>query len=490
LQLLRNIDQVMQRYKVLGVAILVAFLFSDGPFAQARYEPQPCKNAFTPEREIQEGQKAKAEVLKSLPMLPDSSPITQYAQRLGAKLVQYAPGKKWPYEFHVVNQVEINAFALPGGPIFVNLGTIQAAETEAQLAGVMAHEISHVALRHSTCNITKQQTPSLLAGLGQMAAGILLPGSLGTIAQTGIGAAAGFGFLKMSRESEKQADLVGTDILYDAGYDPRAMPQFFEVIQGRYGNGGAQFLSDHPNPGNRIDYVQVEIESLPPKAQLVKTTDEFTKINKMAKAMHAYTAQEIQSGEWRRKAPTGTGPANASPPPSTQNAAIAFQPNGQWKTLETSQYSMIYPANWQVASSADSPTATIAPPGGVVEGSNQNSSVAYGVVADVYPVPKAGMSFTDAFRKLLDTIIAQNPGLQASREPEDILVNQRPAKDVELLGPSALHVDGKPIEEKDWLVAVQRSDGSISCVVFISPSKDFKELQPTFVRMLQSFKEK
>ncbi len=413
----------------------------------------------------------------------------QYVQRLGAKLVQYAPGEKWPYEFHVVNQAEINAFALPGGPIFVNLGTIQAAETEAQLAGVMAHEISHVAQRHSTCNLTKQQTPSLLAGLGQMAAGILLPGSLGTLAQTGIGAAAGFGFLKMSRESEKQADLMGTDILYDAGYDPRAMPQFFEVIQGKYGNGGAQFLSDHPNPGNRVDYVQAEIDSLPPKAHMVKTSTEFTDIHKKAEAMHAYTAQEIQSGAWKQQAPTGTGPANAGPPPEKENAVVAFQPNGEWKTLETAQYTMIYPANWLLASSADSAAATIAPPGGVVEGNNQNSSVAYGVVADVYS-PKDSTGFDDGFQKLLATVIAQNPGLKTSRDPEDILVNQRPAKDIELTGPSALRVNGQPIQERDWMVAVQRSDGSISCIVFISPSKDVKQLQPTFVRMLQSFKEK
>lgn len=480
---------MVRGYKTLNVAILATTLFLSGPLAEARYEPQPCRNAFTPEREIQEGQKAKAEVYKTMPVLPDSNPVAQYVQRLGAKLVQYAPGDKWPYEFHVVNQAEINAFALPGGPIFVNLGTIQAAETEAQLAGVMAHEISHVAQRHSTCNLTKQQTPSLLAGLGQMAAGILLPGSAGALAQTGIGAIAGFSFLKMSRDSEKQADLMGTDILYDAGYDPRAMPQFFEVIEGKYGNGGAQFLSDHPNPGNRVDYVDAEIESLPPKAHLVKTSTEFTSIHKLAEGMHAYTAQEIQSGAWKRQAATASGPSNAGPPPNSANANIAFQPNGQWKTLETSQYTMIYPANWQVASSADSATATIAPPGGVVEGNNQTSSVAYGVVADVFS-PKDSSSFEDGFKKLLATVVAQNPGLQTSREPEDILVNQKTAKDVELVGPSALRVNGKPIEERDWMVAVQRSDGTISCVVFISPSKDAKELQPTFVRMLQSFKEK
>ncbi len=101
----------------------------------------------------------------------------------------------------------------------------------------MAHEISHVAQRHSTCNITKQQMPSLLAGLGQIAAGIALGGAAGAVVQQGIGLTAGLSFLRMSRDSEKQADLMGTDILYDAGYDPRALPQFFEVIQGKIRRG-------------------------------------------------------------------------------------------------------------------------------------------------------------------------------------------------------------------------------------------------------------
>ncbi len=138
------------------ITVLLCFVLISAS-AQARFQPQPCKNSYTTNQEIAEGKKAAAQVYKQMPVLPDSSPVTQYVQQLGAKLVEYAPGYKWPYSFHVVNQADINAFALPGGPIFVNLGTIQAAETEAQLAGVMAHEISHVVMRHATCNITKQQ---------------------------------------------------------------------------------------------------------------------------------------------------------------------------------------------------------------------------------------------------------------------------------------------------------------------------------------------
>src|ERR1700751_567580 len=172
----------------------------------ARYTPHPCKNAFTEQQEITEGQKAAQEVYNQMPVLPDSDPVSRYVQELGMRLGAYAPGYKWPYNFHVVNVDDINAFALPGGSIFVNVGTIQAEETEAQLAGVMAHEIRAVAKPHSTCTIPKQQMPSLLAGLGQIAAGIALGGAAGAVVQQGIGLAAGLSFLRMSRESEKQAD--------------------------------------------------------------------------------------------------------------------------------------------------------------------------------------------------------------------------------------------------------------------------------------------
>src|SRR5579875_1504096 len=231
-----------------------------------RVDLQPCPNHITPAQQIQIGRKAAQQVYRQMPVLPDSSPVTQYVQSLGDKLAAAAPGYRWPYNFHVVDAADINAFALPGGTVFVNLGTIQAADDEAQLAAVMAHEMSHVILQHSICNMEKEQRVGILAGLGQLLAGAALGGGiLGSLAQNTIGLGAGLGFLHMSRGAEKQADLEGVGILYDAGYDPRAMPQFFETIEGKYGEGGAQFLSDHPNPGNRTEYVDKEIRSFPPR---------------------------------------------------------------------------------------------------------------------------------------------------------------------------------------------------------------------------------
>jgi hypothetical protein len=390
--------------------------------------------------------------------------------------VQYAPGYKWPYEFHVVNQAEINAFALPGGPVFVNLGTIQAADTEAQLAGVMAHEISHVVMRHATCNITKQQAQAPWWALGQLAAGVLLPGAGGALAAQGVGAAAGMTFLKMGRDAEKQADLMGVDILYDAGYDPRGLPQFFEIIQGKYGAGGNQFLSDHPNPGNRTEYVNAEIATLAPRTSWVKTSPEFTKMKKIADGMHAYTAKELQSGAWKG----GGTPAAAAG--ATRNQPVNFQPNGKWKTLDGSTFSLQYPDNWEVTEKPGS-GATIAPANGLVAGANGESSVLYGVIVDKFR-PQQSADLGSATNQLISAIQQGNAGMKAATGVDDIRVNQRGAKSVEFVNQGA---SAGGAAERDWLVTVGHDDGSLSYLVFVAPQKDFEALRPSFEQMLRTF---
>ena len=293
-------NRVVKNVSLRSTVLVLTFLLS-GPALHARVELQPCKNHVPPEQQIALGRKVVEQVYRQMPILPDSSPVTQYIQNLGSKLAAEAPGYKWPYNFHVVNVADINAFALPGGAIFVNLGTIQAAETEAQLAGVMAHEISHVVLQHSVCNAEKEQKVGLLAGIGQIAASVALGGAAGDLAAQGIGATAGLGFLKMSRGAERQADLMGVGILYDAGYDPRGMAQFFEVIQAKYGAGGAQFMSDHPNPGNRTEYVTKEVASFVPRQNYITTSPAFQTLKQQVAGMRPYTAREVASGVWKRQ---------------------------------------------------------------------------------------------------------------------------------------------------------------------------------------------
>ena len=468
----------MRKHLVLLVALVLGLVNGlGGKPAAARFNPQPCKNAFSQEQEIAEGQKVKAEVYKTMPLLPASSPITKYVQKLGAQLVAQAPGYKWHYEFQVVNEADINAFALPGGPIFVNLATVQAAETEAQLAGVLAHEISHVVQRHATCNATKQQQQSLFWGLGQIAAGIFLPGTAGSLAQTGIGAVAGLGYLRMSRDAEKQADLMGTDILYDANYDPRAMPQFFEIIQAKYGQGGSQLLSDHPNPGNRVGYVQDEIDTLPPKTNYVKTTPQFKTIHQQALAMRPYTAQEVKSGVWKSQSPNPS--AGQVTPVVSQ--PVDFRPSRNWKTLQAADYTIAYPDNWQPRN-GDGGNVAITPTGGA-----SGQGISHGVV--IQPITAGqGMSLSDAMPRLIEQITRQNPGTTQSGNTVDVTVNNQRAKSVELTGKSPIVRNGAPIAERDWLVLVERGDGLFTSMIFICPAEDSQALRQTYEQMLGSFR--
>ena len=294
--------------------------------AHAVFQPVTCRNGFAPEQEITEGRKAAEQVYRQMPVLPENDPVTQYVQNLGARLVQFAPlapgvMHQWPFSFHVVASEEINAFALPGGAIFVNLGTVQAANTEAQLAGVMAHEISHVVMRHSTCNLTKQRSRGLLYGLGAIGSAVLLGnGAAGQMAQAGIGMGQNLDYLHMSRGDEGQADLLGTDILYNAGYDPRGLPQFFETIQAKYGAGGVQLLSDHPNPGNRTEAVDGEIATLPRRTNPLVTSPEFKRVHAVAMGEKALPEKQIQAGAWRGSGlyaagPGSNGAVGPAPPP-------------------------------------------------------------------------------------------------------------------------------------------------------------------------------
>lgn len=245
------------------------------------FQPQHCENGFSVQQELQIGKKAEAEVMKKMKVLPDSSPITKYVRSVGERLDAQAPGYRWPYSFHVVESKDINAFALPGGAMFVNTALIAAAQNESQLAGVMAHEISHVVQRHATCNLTKQSKRNVFWSLGSLLAGTLIPGIGGAVAQQGVGIAQNIRYLQMSRGAEKEADLLGAEIMDAAGYNPQGMVQMFQIIEQKAGSGGAEFLSDHPNPGNRIEYLNQEIAALPVHPNATVNTPEFEKIHKL-----------------------------------------------------------------------------------------------------------------------------------------------------------------------------------------------------------------
>ena len=265
--------------------------------------PDPGKASMTRSQQIQMGFHTASQVYQQMPVLPDSSGETQYIRNLGKRLVATIPPQNsWPFEFHAVPQKEINAFALPGGPMFVNVGTITAASNEAELAAVMAHEMSHVYMQHSAKQVGKAQKTEAIASIAGAILGSTEKGVVGSLAQEGLVFGAQGLILKYSRTDEAQADAVGAVILYKAGYNPQAMADFFKKLASQ-GSSGPQFLSDHPNPGNREAAIQKEIASWP--AQRYKVSDaSFLAVRQHAAGVKAYTAQEIaqgaKTGEWAR----------------------------------------------------------------------------------------------------------------------------------------------------------------------------------------------
>jgi Zn-dependent protease with chaperone function len=453
-------------------AFVLTLAIAAPQLVEARFQPTTGRDSFTEEQEIQLGREAAADTYKKYPVLPDSDPLSRYVQQLGMRLVAHSPGYKWPYSFHVVNQKEINAFALPGGPLFVNVGTIQAANNEAQLAGVMAHEMSHVIQRHATRAYTRQQPYAIGAGI----LGAILGsrgGALASLARLGTEFAVGSYFLKNSRDSEREADLLGADIMYDSGYDPRQLAAFFETIEAQGGQRTVQFFSDHPDPGNREAYIGDEARSLPAKSFTRDSTD-FQNAKRRANGMRPLTAQQIAQGYHGTNSPNGNGTVG-------QVSRADVMPSGNFSTFRHEAYTINYPDNWQVMGSNTS-SATIAPRAGV----SQNA-IAYGAIIDGFQ-PQNSSTLDDATNELVQRLRQGNPDMRAVGNMQSIRINGVAGRSLDLVTTSEIRdSQGRTQREHDWLVTLPYSNNAIVYVVFIAPEQDFDALRSqAFEPMLSS----
>lgn len=278
--------------------------------------PNPGNPSMNRAQQEKLGVEVAQEVYKQMPVLPDSSPLVQYVQRVGQRLARTIPPEhSWPFQFQVIEQAEINAFALPGGPMFINVGTIRAARNEGELVGVMAHEMAHVYMQHSAKQQRKSSILSGFAGIAGVIAGSV-GGNWGALARSGIHFGAGMLMMNYSRQDEAQADSVGAIIMWKANYNPIGLADFFEILERQGGSGGPQFLNSHPNPGNRRQAIQREIAEWP--VQRFRTNEtEFLAVQERAQSVPAYSAQEIaagaKNGRWsaqnRRNGAVFSGPA-------------------------------------------------------------------------------------------------------------------------------------------------------------------------------------
>lgn len=489
-------------YKVRVVAILMALLTASPSWMWAVSGgpelPDPGRVMISRQQQEQMGLQAMGQVYQQMPVLPDNNPLTQYVQQLGRRLVAVVPAdRSWPYQFHVIPEKDINAFALPGGPIFINVGTITAADNEAELAGVMAHEMSHVYLQHSA---KQAQSEGVVGTLGSILGSVLGNGAAGSIARAGIQVGEGAYFLKYSRGDEAQADATGAIIMYKAGYDPKAMAEFFQKLEQEGGARGPQFLSDHPNPGNRVAAVTKEIQDWPPERYAVNSP-QFASAKRQASATKVYTAQQIadgaKSGTWAQQnrqngatpknvpAPTGGAASNGSAANGTL-ANISWEqikPSRSLRPLDAGAFSISYPSNWQ-ASNDPNMGVTIAPPGGAAQG-----AVAYGAV--INGAQTQSNSIDEATQQLIQGIQQSNPGMQVSGSARSVRVSGTEGRSVTLTGQSPIQKNGQPVPERDWLVTVpSQQQGGILYAVFIAPESDFSKLQSTYNKMLKSWQVK
>jgi beta-barrel assembly-enhancing protease len=264
-------------------AILLMILVGTLMRAQGPTEFHPGFNLFSKDQDVQLGKESADQVRKQMTVIKDPV-LTAYVNRVGQRLVssREAQASGFPFTFEVIADPSINAFALPGGPMFINTGLLRAVDNEAQLAGVMGHEMSHVILRHGTNQASKSQLIELPALLGAQMTGSSM---LGKLAQVGIGLGANSVLLKFSRTDESQADLMGSHLMAEAGYDPMQLARFFDKLNANGGQQAPQFLSDHPNPENREKAIAMEVQRLPVENYTYQTGD-FQRMKQVIARVH------------------------------------------------------------------------------------------------------------------------------------------------------------------------------------------------------------
>ena len=463
--------------------------------------PNPGNAHMSRDKQRALGLQAAAQVYQQMPVLPDSSPETQYIRQLGQKLVATIPPEhSWPFEFHVVAQKEINAFALPGGPMFVNIGTITAAANEAQLAGVMAHEMSHVYMQHSAKQESKAEWTSSIAGLAGGILGATSGGLISELAQAGIQFGAQGVMLKYSRTDEAQADAVGAIILYKAGYNPQALADFFKTLETQGGQ-PPQILSDHPNPGNREQAIEKEIRNWPPE-NYASDSPAFQKTRQHAMGVKAYTGQEIaqgaKSGEWAAlnqkngamfnpagaNALSAGGPAPASSaPPSARTVSLqSVLPGQHMVPTDLGLMKIARPENWPVTPPQhQADYLTIAPQAGVTP-----NGVGYGVLLNAAKTNGQRINMDDITSELVQQL-ERTHGLRPVSDAETISVSGAQGRSVMMQSASPFpSANGQRQLERDWLVAVPRSADVVIFFIFVAPESEFARFQPTYATMLKS----
>ena len=446
--------------------------------AEAQTKINPGWNMFSPQQDVEIGAQSAAEAERQLPVLRDRE-VDAYINRIGQQLAANAGGPQFQYRFRVINASDINAFALPGGYIYINRGIIDNARNEGELAGVVAHEIAHVALRHGT----HQASKAYAAQAGLQILGGLLGGRVGGNTAQILNTVGGVGlnalFLKFSRELETQADVRGAQILAASGYTPADMVSFFHQLEKVDRSKKTTWLSHHPAPPDRIARIEKERQLLREPATPTQNTTQLAAIKReLREHGNARTLGEIAQ-------------SRANNPPMTSNTGNTATmgrvepPSRSWRTFtnRSRAYQISYPSNWRVYDSGGF-GVTIAPEGavGTVRG---RTEVVYGAIVNHYePEVRGGrVTLQSATNDLLNQIAQASPHLRLiSGSSQQVAVDERTGIAASLRGRNP----NTGIDERVTVVTRALADGHLMYMVFVTPEEEVRNYNGVISQMLQS----
>jgi beta-barrel assembly-enhancing protease len=432
------------------------------------------KNKYKLSDDVKLGRDAVREVERQMPILRDEL-VDSYVENVGRRLVAAIPREfqhpEFRYSFDVVNASDINAFALPGGPMYINRGMIEAARTEGEMAGVMAHELSHVALRHATAQATETQKAQIGSILGQIA-GAVIGGGIGQV----IGGASQVGFgawaLKYSRKYETDADILGAQIMARAGYNPIDLANMFRTIEKQGGgSGGPEWLSSHPNPGNRYERISQEARLLQVSGNQGQNSRQFELVqDRLRKMSPAQTMSQIaQAGQQN---PSDGGTTSEGGGYSTGNVEA---PSSNYRTYSGgSLFRVSVPGNWRELSGGNN-SITFAPEGGY-----GNQGITHGVMIGL---DKASSRYLEqATDTYVNALLQNNAYLRKQTGYRRSSIDRNDALAIQLAGRS--NVTGRT--EVVTVVTTLLRDGNLLYFISVVPQNESRIYSNVFSNVLRS----
>lgn len=449
---------------------LAIFIAPSAAFAQTQISYH--SNKYSVADDVKVGRQAAAEAEQQLPILRDEE-TTYYIEQIGRRLVNNIPPQfrhpEFQYYFKVVNASDINAFALPGGPMYVNRGMIEAARTEGEVAGVMAHELSHVALRHGTAQATKAQKYQYGAIAGAIL-GSVIGGGLGQVVGQGSQLAVGAYFLKFSREYETEADILGAQIMARAGYDPRDLANMFRTIERVSGGGGGGFLSDHPSPANRYARINQEAAMLRVNNPPIENTAQLRRIQDRLRGQgRASSMAEIaRSGQRQPQQGGGESPGYGG------NIGRVSYPSSRYRTYTGGNlFTVSYPDNWRELPGNNA--VWFAPEGGY----GQNTFT-HAVSIGIEQAQSNNLrQATDAY---LSQLVQGSRNLRQRSGYQGGTIDRHQALSITLSNVN----EATGQQEIVTVYTTLLRNGNLFYMIAVAPQSDYRSFQSTFSRILSS----